>query len=180
MRIRGVIDTETTGLNAGVNEIIQLAIVIVDEDFNFVDKFVSKVRPMHEANIEEEAMKVNRLKNLDEAPTPLQVRNAFFQWNEEVHDGAVIEPIGHNYSFDKDFLKIFFGHMYNEKFYYKFRDTFVLAQAMIDRGSLDLGDNGSTSLVGLCDHFEIPIKAHDALGDVLATLQLYKKLLEIV
>jgi DNA polymerase III epsilon subunit-like protein len=67
--------------------------------------------------------------------------------------------------------------MYDERFYYKFRDTFVLAQAMIDRGSLEVS---STSLVGLCEYFEIPIKAHTALGDVLATLQLYKKLLEML
>ena len=177
MRIKAVIDTETTGLVAGVNEIIQLAVVIVDDDFKFVDKFVSKIRPMHEANITQEAMKVNRIKNLHEAPTPLQVRNAFYQWHEEVHDGLVIEPIGHNYSFDKDFLKLFFGDMYDERFYYKFRDTFVLAQALIDRGSLEVD---STSLGSLCDHFEIPIKAHDALGDVLGTIQLYRKLLEVM
>lgn len=176
MRIKAVIDTETTGLVAGINEIVQIAVVIVDDDFKFVDKFVSKVRPMHQANIDPEAMRVHKIKNLDEAPTPLQVRNAFYQWHEEVHDSAVIEPIGHNYSFDKDFLKLFFGD-YDERFYYKFRDTFVLAQALIDRGSLEVE---SLSLTPLCDHFEIPIKSHDALGDVLATIQLYRKLLEVM
>lgn len=179
MNIIGAIDTETTGLNEGIHEIVQIAIVIVDEDFNYVDKFTSLIRPMHESNIDEEALKINRLKlsDLVKAPTPLQVRNAFYQWHEEVHDGIKIEPLGHNYSFDQAFLKLFFGNMYRERFYYKFRDTHVLAQALIDRGSLKVE---STSLISLCDHFEIPIKAHDALGDVLATMKLYKKLLEVL
>jgi len=180
MRIKACIDTETTGLIAGVNEIIQIAVVIMDDDFKFVDKFVSLVKPMHEGNINLDALKVNRIKmdDLLSAPTPLQVRNAFFQWHEEVHDSMMIEPLGHNYMFDRDFLKIFFGNdLYAEKFYYKTRDTFTLAQALIDRGSLDVG---STSLIGLCEHFDIPIKAHNALGDVLATMNLYRKLLEVI
>lgn len=177
-----VIDTETTGLVAGRNEIIQLAVIIVDEEtMNFKDKFVTLIKPMHESNISQEALKVNRItmEDLDKAPTPLQVRNAFYQWHDEMYDGEKITPLGHNFNFDERFLKHFFGdEMYNERFGYHTEDTLNSAKFLRRAGKIPKGI--SLSLSSLCDYYNIPIKAHDALGDVFATLHLYKKLLEVI
>jgi DNA polymerase III epsilon subunit-like protein len=175
-----VIDTETTGLTAGRHEIVSIAAVVVDEKtMEATDKFESLIKPMHESHIDPEAMKKNKLKieDLRVAPTPIQVRNCFYQWHDEMYDGERISPLGHNYSFDKGFLKLFFGDdIYNERFSYHDEDTKVTAKYLQRCGSLEAE---SLSLSNLCEDFGIPIKAHTALGDVYATLNLYRELIQI-
>jgi DNA polymerase III epsilon subunit-like protein len=172
------IDTETTGLEAGINEILSLSAILFDKDFNEIDRYQSNVRPMHPILIDDEALKINGFKRNDliNHPLPIQVRSTFLDWVGEYTEEKIL-PLGHNFAFDKGFLQVFFAHYFDDLFHYKFRDTFVLAQGLIDSGLLEVK---STSLIHLCDHFEIPHKPHDSFGDAWATLQLYKKLISII
>lgn len=176
--IGAAIDVETTGKKAGVHEIVEISIILHDEQFKPLEKFESRIRPMRPELVSPEALIVNGLKmyELQEAPTPAQVRNAFLQWHSEVADSKTIFPLGHNYGFDKGFLEKFFGQFYEDYFYYKNRDTFTLAQALKDCGLLNLDQ--SLSLENLCDHFNVPLKAHTAHGDAIAALILYRKLIK--
>ncbi len=175
------IDVETTGLLAGVHEIVDVSIILHDNQFKPLDKFTSQIRPMRPELISPEAIIINKLKlhELREAPTPVQVRNAFFSWHEEIAEGKIIFPLGHNYGgFDKGFLYKFFGLFYEDYFYYKNRDTFVLSQAMKDCGLLNLDQ--SLSLINLCDYFDVPHKPHTSHGDAIATLILYRKFIALM
>ena len=178
--IGAAIDVETTGLLTGVHEIVDISIILHDNQFKPLDKFTSQIRPMRPELASSEALIVNKLKlhELREAPTPAQVRNAFFQWHEDITEGKIIFPLGHNYGFDKGFMQKFFGQFYNEYFHHKNRDTFTLAQAMKDCGLLNLDQ--STSLANLCDYFDVPHKPHTAYGDAIAALILYRKLIKIM
>ena len=174
------IDIETTGLIAGKHEIVQLAIVIVDKEFNFVEKFISNIKPMREEVIDVEAMDINGLNlyDLNNAPTPLQVRSAFFQWQDEMYSEKKLFLLGHNLSFDIPFLKLFFGEdNFKSRFDYHTRDTVAVAQYLMDVGKLT---HIPLRLTDLCDYFNIPLKAHTAEGDVLATILLYKALMEVL
>lgn len=178
--IGAVIDVETTGLIAGVHEIIDITFIIHDDEFKPVDKFTTKIRPMRPELAEPEALLKNGLKlhELKNEPTPAQIRNAFSLWHEEIIQNKKILPLGHNFSFDKRFIEIFFGQYYNEYFHYKFRDTYILAQALKDSGLLNL--SSSLSLEGLCEYFKIPQIPHTSKGDAYATLILYRKMINFM
>lgn len=171
------IDTETTGFKAGTHEIVSVAFIAHDEEFNIIHTFKTKIRPMRPELAHPKALEVNQLSltDLKTAPTPQQIRNAFFQWHEEVLENKMIVALGHNFAFDQRFLIVFFAAFYDNIFYYKFRDTFVLAKGLQDSGLLE--KEQSLSLTNLCEKFHIPHKTHDAFGDAKATLQLYKKLI---
>lgn len=170
-----VVDVETTGFDAGYHEMIEIAVILCDKDFNIKDSFVSKIRPMHPGNATQQALDVNglNLKDLRGEATPQQVRNAFLQWHEDVVEGRPLEPLAHNFIFDQRFLKVFFGRFYDEIFTYGYRDTKVTAKDFKKCGLLERGQ--SLKLVELCKHFNIPHSAHNAQGDALATLALYKQ-----
>lgn len=110
------------------------------------------------------------------APTPMEVRHAILNWLEDVGCNEKIIPMGHNYSFDQSFLKIFLQDFYDSIFHYEYRDTKIFLRGLIDSGKIDLKH---TSLSYACDFFEIPHVAHDAFGDTWSTLQLYKEMVKI-
>jgi len=179
--IGAAVDLETTGLLAGVHEIAELTVLLHDDSFKPLDRFHTQIRPMRPEIAEPDALIKNGLKlhELKEAATPPQVRNAFFQWHQEVAEGKKLFPLGHNYgSFDKGFLRAFLGDYYDDYFHYKNRDTFSLAQGLKDSGLLELDQ--SLSLENLCEHFKVPHVSHRSHGDAIATLMLYRKLINLI
>jgi len=179
-KIGVAIDVETTGFKAGIQEIVSMAFIAHDENFNPAEKFKTKVRPMRPELADNKALIINGLSlaDLKKEPTPQQVRNAFFQWHEEVLEDKLILALGHNFAFDQRFLKIFFGDFYDSIFHYKFRDTFALAKGLQDSGLLE--KSTSLKLTSLCEHFNVAHNAHDSYGDAIATLKLYQKLINLL
>lgn len=179
--IGSTVDLETTGLLAGVHEIGELTILLHDDKFKPLDKFTTHIKPMRPELADPQALAINGLKlhELKEAATPPQVRNAFFQWHQEVAEGKKLFPMGHNYGgFDKGFLRVFLGDYYDDYFHYKHRDTFSLAQGLKDGGLLDLEQN--LSLEKMCEHFHIPYVGHRSYDDAVSTLILYRKLISLI
>ena len=175
------IDIETTGLQSGLHEIVELSVILHDENFKPVETFTSKIKPMRPEIVEPEALIINNLSlsDLKDCATPAQVRNAFFDWHENIIGNKKIIPLGHNYgSFDSQFLRYFFGHFYDEIFHYKCRDTHALAQGLKDCGLLELTQ--SLSLKNLCEKFAIPHKAHSSYGDAMGALILYRALVKLI
>lgn len=178
-----VIDTETTGLIESKHEIVQIAITCFNSSFNPTGlRFLSYVKPLRPELATNEAMTINGLSLIElikEAPTPNQVRASLLNWKEELFGEEKLFPLGHNYSFDKGFLKLFLKDIYDNMFHYKFRDTFILVQSMRDAGILP--NTLHTKLDQLCDYFKISRhKMHDAYYDTICTLEIYKNLINIL
>lgn len=181
--ITASIDLETTGLEAGLHEIIEISVVVYVIHFyeselllKIEDSFTSKIRPMKPEFADPKALEVNGLdlNELKNEPTPQEVRNAFYSWHEEVLHSDVIQSLGHGFAFDDRFLRIFFGPMYNNIFKRAFIDTKVIAEYLRVKGEIDLE---SLSLKSLCDYFNIKHGNHRAEGDAKCTIKVYEKLL---
>lgn len=175
------LDVETTGLDALNNEIVQIGAVAFDKHFEPISQFNTYVKPMRPNEMNEVSMEINQisLKTLMKAPSPMEVKSSFIDWFENSFYNSQIFPMGYNYGLDKEFLQMFFGfNIYKELFFYKQRDTFILAQGLIDKGLLVLKNRSDApSLVYLAKHFNLVHDAHDALSDAFVTLNLYKRLL---
>ena len=175
------IDTETTGLNNGLHEIVAVSCVAFElETFKLIEpKFEMMVKPLHPDRTDPKALEVNglNLKELEKAAHPNIVSGRFQIWWENVLDGEKINPLAHNWGFDKGFLEAWLGEKFTTMFHYHFRDTQPTAQFLMDAGKLK---TDSTSLVNLAGHFSIPHKPHEAYSDSMACLLLFKELLKLV
>src|SRR5690606_5049961 len=92
-------------------------------------------------------------------------------------------PAGHNVQFDLDFLQEFwkkYGDQYGTGSYQNWRalDSRVMAHFLIMAGKLPELEN--MKLATLCNHFDIPINAHDAMSDITATRLLIRKMMEFI
>jgi len=178
------IDTETTGLFAPYHEIIEICAALVEcsttpsGEFKteIISIFESKVKPNRVGIVSPEAMKVNRLnlKDLEDATESFIVASDLVEWWQEMCDGIKIVPIGHNYAFDREFLKDFVGRdLYFTMFDYHNEDTYSLAKTLWRQGKLVVNN---FSLEALCSALDIPFFSHGAREDVLAEIKLFEKL----
>lgn len=180
--MEAVIDIETTGLVKGVHEIVQIAVVPF-VDFKPVGRFVTYMRPMKPHLASEAAFKVNglTLEGLANQPTPNQVRKLLLDWKDNCFPEAILEPVGHNFAvFDSQFLELFLNKsIYDKIISYRCMDTCILARG-IQKSGLIPGEI-KMGLDPLCQYFGITrSQAHDAYDDCLVTLELYKKLTDLL
>jgi DNA polymerase III subunit epsilon len=174
-------DTETTGVFESSCAIVQLA-GLIEIDGKIVEEFNLRARPHNGAFISDEALKVT---GLDEAtimayPPHEEMYNDLVRTlNKYVNkfnkkDKFVIA--GYNIHFDDGFLRQLFSRC-NNKYY-----GGLIAWPKIDAANLvaeeyvkglRLSDH---KLGTLCAHFGIALDAHDALGDIKATRELYYRL----
>ena len=83
-------------------------------------------------------------------------------------------PVGYNVRFDTDFLSAFFkkneDKYYASWFNWKLVDPLQLLYIMDYNSKIALPNY---KLATVCQHFGIPIKAHDAMSDIKATRELW-------
>ncbi len=179
------VDTETGGLDPAKHSLLSMAFVLGDEgDVRHSLELFLK----HDAYVVDGAsMAVNRIdlaKHHAEAMdggTLMAVLDVFL----DQFFPCKKEPIflvGHNVAFDRDFLKAFWTRMgrdFEARFSHRLIDTHSLAAGLRDAGRLPVESLSSTALFA---HFGIHVseeKRHTALGDALATFELYWKLVEL-
>lgn len=157
------IDLETTGLNPKYDKIIEIGAVKIIGGRE-VDRFESLINPGRQ--IEERITELTGIKNEDliDAPYIEEVYPKLLEFLEE------LPLLGHSILFDYSFLK---KEAVNNKLVFEKNgiDTLKIARKYLD--SLEHRNLGF-----LCQHFEIPIHAHRALEDAMATAKLYEKLVE--
>lgn len=158
-----IIDIETTGGKFNEEGVTEIAIYKFD-GHEIVDKFSSLVNP--EIPIQPFVVKLTGIKNkmLRSAPKFYEVAKRII----EITEGTTI--VAHNSSFDYRILKLEFGRLGYE---YKRKTicTVELSKTLIP-------DMDSYSLGKLCKSLGIPITdRHRATGDALATVKLFKILL---
>lgn len=162
-----ILDTETTGLNAGKDELLQVSI-IDRHGAVLIDQYIKPDR----ATEWPEAMQINGI-------TPEMVADEPSIHDPYIHDkiqyilSTADKIIGYNVDFDIKFL-VAAGFVVSESVY--------LIDVMRDFAEVygdyreDLGGYKWQKLITAAEYYgyEWPINAHNALGDCLATLHVYQ------
>lgn len=178
-----VVDTETTGVKPGGNDIIEISAIKYTEDFTPVSCFTTLCKPRKP--IPAEATEVNNITDemVADAPPFALVASAFSEYI------AGCNLVGHNLSFDLRFLYISGVELPPKAKYY---DTLDLAQKVLTKyGSrkynhkigeyeeLEEWDVYDYKLETLCEYYDIyRSDAHRSLSDCYATAQLFENLIE--
>lgn len=158
------VDVETTGLDPKEEKLIEIgAVKVVDGQVS--DTFQSFVNPGRSLSARIVSLTGITDEMLADAPLPKEVMGKFHEFCGD------LPLLGHNLRFDYSFLK---RAMVNEGYAF---DKSGLDTLRIARKYLP--ELESRSLVFLCEHFGIVHTAHRALGDAVATTELYGKLCEL-
>ena len=176
-------DCETTGLDAVKNDILTLS-GVVEIDGKIIKGINLKMQPFNYDNIEPKALEVNGLKieDIKQYPTPQEAHKKlvkFFESFVNRYDKKdKLIPAGYNVPFDVEFLFQFFK---------KCKDDYCgsyLDYHKLDVASLvvffkihGLFDFHGYKLTDVAEAMKIPLKAHDAKEDILATRQVYYNLM---
>jgi DNA polymerase III epsilon subunit-like protein len=177
------LDTETTGLDAKINDIIQLAMIVeidgvVKGEYNF------KCQPFSYDNIETDALLTHGIKidEIKKFPPPLEM----FADLEMVFDGHVNRydkadkflPAGYQTVFDLDFLAQFFRKARPEDQYglgsFIKWSPFDLLAHLRNKAFVNGTDFKDFKLATVAAAHDIELDAHDALADIRATRELCK------
>ena len=160
------IDLETTGLDSVKHSITSIAILLNDKEFYI------EIKP--EKEISEEALKVQN-KTIEDLNKGVDSRVALaklLSFLEENTKGKRPIPVGYNVDFDIGFLKQFLkenGYEFNKLFSYQKIDILNTIRWFKAINMFNLGELNSLSLSNVCEHFDISLKAHNALEDIKAT-----------
>lgn len=181
-----VVDTETTGLIDGYHDLVQVAVVPLDENLDPLGSpFYMNIRPEFPERATKEAMKKNGLKMEDLllSPSRWDAADMFDQYFEDLRlpRGKRIAFLTHNGPHDIPFVKSWLGAAaFAKYFHYQSRDSMYLATGYNDAAAfkcrpIPFPDIG---LKPLCKKFGILLdQHHDALADCVATAQVYRELL---
>jgi DNA polymerase III epsilon subunit-like protein len=188
------IDTETTGLDPRYHEVVQVAMVALDSNFNprqDVLPFYMLLQPEYPERMDPKAMSINKLTRdrlMTEGMNRIAAIDLLEHWvdslglpnNRSGYNRCKIIPLGQNYTFDKAFLQAWLGvEQYDEWFHYHYRDTMTTALFINDCHAMkaEPAPFPKVNLAYLCSQLQIPTpKAHDALGDCVAAAQVYKRM----
>lgn len=178
------VDTETGGTDPRTHSLLSVAFVVGDGP-RVVNSLEVLIR--HEPfSVSAGGMAVNRIDLVKHAAAALDPDMALnvmtvFLDQHFPHRCKPVVLAGHNVAFDAAFLKAFWesrGQRFEDRFDHRAVDTHAVAAALRDAGRLPLEDLGSSSLFA---HFGVEpeeARRHTALGDALATFDLYWKLVE--
>jgi len=174
-------DVETTGLDPVANDIIQIGLII-EIGGREVERHDIKIQPFNYDNIELSALETHNI-TIDEMREYMDPKAAYRELvnilsrhvnKYDRHDKYY--PAGFNVKFDLDFLKQFFlkcGDKYGVGSFQNWRyiDPLPVLYMLDCYGEISLPNY---KLETVAEHFDIPIKAHDALSDIEATIKLIK------
>ena len=189
------VDVETTGFVAGYHELIQLAVLPLNEHFlpsKTAPPFYANFRIERPETIDPEAMRVHGIdlkKLATDSISQIDGVDYFDKWFDRLNlpigakDHKKIMPLWSNGSFDKSFIMEWLGYTtYSHYFHFHERDTQSLALEINDRFAYH-GEPIPFPRVGLnalASHFNIKNeRAHDALSDCYTTCQVYKNLIQM-
>ena len=184
------IDVETTGTEVGKHDIIQIAILPLDEGIEVSKKiqpFIMELIPGRKENIDSEAMRINRMKLCEimvRGVDSFRAADLFLEWFERLKLGyeKKIVPLGCNWPFDASFIREWLGpETYKMCFHYFYRDVQVVANFCNDRAGWMGRDfpYPKVSLQYLCNVLGVEHdRAHDAIDDARATAEVYRRIIK--
>jgi len=173
------IDTETTGTDPKKNAMIQLA-YIVEIGGGIIEEGDFLIKPFSGAKIEKKALDINNraeeeiLQFPDLAIVIKEFKKVLAKYVNKFNKLDKFVLAGYNVSFDEQFLRAAFERTkdkyFGSWFFWPKREVASYVSEHIAEQTLRLLNY---KLETLCEHFEIPIEAHDALNDIRATRDLY-------
>lgn len=187
------VDVETTGIKAGFNDLIQVALLPLDSNIKpskTAPPFKLNLTPKRPENIDPKACKIHRLKRaelISNSIDPFKAADLFDDWFEKLNlplagnTHKKIMPLWSNGGFDKSFLIDWLGYdHYNHYFHFHERDTQSLALSLNDRFDfhnerVPFPKVGLTYLSNALDI--INENPHDALSDCITTAEVYRRIL---
>lgn len=171
------IDTETSGRNFDVHELLSIGLVLVQEvykngtfSFEELGSWEWKIEPKHIHTAEPESLRINHY-DPSSWHDAVSLREALTQFLEKVN-GAML--VGQNIPFDIGFIEHgLHTEELNSTYHYHSLDTVSMAVALlVDREGVQ-----TFSLRELTQYFGIIHEhSHTALSDARATFEVYKKL----
>jgi DNA polymerase-3 subunit epsilon len=177
-------DVETTGLDPLQNDILTLS-GLIEIDGKIVDKINLKMQPINYKSITEEALRINgmKLEEIKKFESPHNAKKKlvtfFNKYVNRFDKTDKFIPAGYNVSFDVEFLF---------KLFQKCGDPYC--GSYIDYHKLDVAslviffkihglfDFQGFKLADASKQLNIQLDAHDAKEDILATRQVYYKLMD--
>lgn len=182
------VDVETTGLLCGYHEVIQVAIVPLDNELHpseIMRPFYLNIKPNYPER-QRGALGVHGIKMDELLETSVSQEKAADLLDEwfvglDLPFGKKLSPLAHNWGFERGFLTHWLGLSTFDAIFHPYaRDTMALATIVNDAAAW-FGKEcpfKRLSLKALCDRYGIEIiNAHDALSDALATGQLYREMM---
>ena len=186
-----IFDLETTGLDPKKNGIIQIAGIIVIDGV-VKHKFDMRCKPFPDQELDPVALQITNTtkEQIETYKDPRVVFKALItilsKYVNRYKKGDKFTVMGYNCSFDTSFMREFFLRN-NDKYYgswfnsYDVIDVHKLFTGL--RGTRkfpDLEKLDNMKLETVAKHYNIDIKAHDALSDIYATEKLYHVFTELL
>lgn len=180
------LDVETTGRDPCHNEVIQIGIVIADCHLNPVGQFYTNIRPQYPDRMHPEALATHGItvESLTSEIDKFAFADQLWDWFQSLGlaPGKRLIPLCHNSQFDIPFVQSLLGQEgFYEIFGYPTRDTQAAVVAMMDKAAFNNVKSPFpyARLSEVCKVLGVQLDdAHDALADALATLRVYRALLE--
>ncbi len=178
------LDTETTGLNPkrhGLREIGYILVVdgqVVKKDVLQIDPrtYKTKIVEIDNQALELSNVTIEDFDNYDDSAFAFDRFSPILEFIDKEDKNDYFTLAGFNVKFDNDFLREWFydndaGADFKNYFHYKVIDVFPLVITLKHLGLIDTVDD---KLKTVCEYFDIPIDAHNAISDIEATKELYE------
>lgn len=179
-------DTETTGLNPYKSEINQLA-ALIDINGKVVDKVDLSMKPDRPLHIHPKALAIQGRTQEEVMAYPdrkigfATLKNMMGKHVDPYDKKDKFIMVGHNVEFDKKFVQALFYDVHDaffgSWFDYRIVCTVSLGMALTVCGKIKTKD---LKLGTLCDYFKIKLKAHDAMADIVATREVFYKMVGLM
>jgi len=185
------LDCETGGLSADTADLLTCYISVVDENFKVQEELDLKLKPdggrlpqadagalkVNGINLHEHLANPETIAYSEAKPKIIAMLRKFLKKNGRYSN---LRPMGYNLPFDIKFVQTYLLSFeeWDSIINYNQIDPKVVVNFLKDCGWLppDLG-----TLVSVVKHFQIPMgTAHNAKVDTLATVEVYKKLIELM
>lgn len=173
------VDVETTGTDYTKHEIIELALIVVKQvsrvgkgpSIEIVGEYEWKIKPEKIEEAEEEALRINGYNEVDWM-FAVPLKNALEDFNKKAQGCTFVS---HNLVFDYNFVSQAYKTTGVESnLHYSKLDTISIAFARL----YDAPQADKFSLKFLCELLKVEnTKAHTALADTKALVEVYKKLM---
>jgi len=189
-----VIDTETTGLHPDDADIIQIAVILVNEKWEVREDgshFIMKIKPAKFQETPEYhkqiagAMSVNKLDLQEIMKTgfdSIRAAELFDEWWALQCQKQKITPLAQNWPFDRSFIESWLGRTgFKEMFDRYYLDTYATAAFLNHRADYMGNERPFKQGLGLgklCNALGVVNEcAHNAIYDAKATVACYKAML---
>lgn len=181
-------DCETGGLKTDMSLLTAYFVVLESDMTTIIGELDMKIKPNAGGaySITAEALSVNKIDLIEHDKTAItegEAAQKLYAFLQEMSPNGTkkLIPIGHNVSFDEDFVAAHLMNKANWNRFVSYRklDTGAVSELLRATGHLPTTVKGS--LIDLANFFGIKLPdAHTAKGDTLATVKVLRKIIRIL